>query len=629
MPPNLLVVPPALSGDERRTVPLEADRALTVGRSSACEVRLNDPRVSARHARLRAAAGQLLVEDLGSLNGTFIVRGGERRAVAAGAEVPVESGAAVEIGPYTLHACEELAQDVLLAGGDRVEVEPADLPAGELADRVVAALGSFAGAAGGDAWSRVLAGVLQLARPRRAFLLSVDEERFVLRASGGAPGAACLSRGFLDAVLARDDRGPVKRAPAATPLSTTLRALGDDVALAGARFPGTAGQVVAIAYLELERPLAAADAAALASYARVSGPLLETALALDVESRRREALEASLRRERARVPDPGSAAPARALIGESPAFLAALEVVRRAAPTRATILVRGPSGSGKEELARLAHEASPRRDKPFVVLNAAAIPEALAESELFGHERGAFTGADVARAGAFERADGGTIFLDEIGELPLALQPKILRALETGEIARVGGARRRVDVRLVAATHRDLEAMVASGAFRADLYFRLRVVEAVLPPLAERPEDVAALAQAFLSRFPRADGGTLSGIAAGALRALGRYGWPGNVRELRNVIERAAVLDRDGVLDLDDLPPDIAAAAGGGARGGSEALLALPWPAARDRFEALYFGSALERHGGRVQETAVATGVDRRTLSTKIRQHGLRKNREG
>jgi len=231
------------------------------------------------------------------------------------------------------------------------------------------------------------------------------------------------------------------------------------------------------------------------------------------------------------------------IVGESAAIRELVNLVRRLSQTDTTVLLRGESGTGKEVVARTLHALSPRRGKPFVCVNCAAVPETLLESELFGHEKGAFTGASERRIGRFEQANHGTIFLDEIGEMPLNTQAKILRVLQEREFRRVGGTRSlRVDVRLVASTNRDLEAALEVGQFRQDLYYRLKVIEIVLPPLRERLEDIALLCEHFLGEIAREMGRQPPGVEEPALHALEAYSWPGNVRELRNVLERAMVL---------------------------------------------------------------------------------------
>ena len=239
------------------------------------------------------------------------------------------------------------------------------------------------------------------------------------------------------------------------------------------------------------------------------------------------------------------------LRAESPAMRSILEQLRQVAPTTATVLITGETGTGKEKVAQTLHHLSPRREKPFIKVNCSALPATLIESELFGHVKGAFSGAATARKGRFELADGGTLFLDEIGDLPLDLQPKLLRAIQEKEIDPLGSeSPRKVDVRLVAATHADLRAGVADGRFREDLFYRLSVFPIHLPPLRERPEDIAALAAGLLDRFARENRRPPIHLPEAVREQLEAYGWPGNVRELHNVLERAAILSADRELRL-------------------------------------------------------------------------------
>ena len=243
------------------------------------------------------------------------------------------------------------------------------------------------------------------------------------------------------------------------------------------------------------------------------------------------------------------------IVGESPELQAVFDVVKRAAPTKVTVLVLGESGTGKELIAQALHEQSPRKGKAFIKVACAALSESLLESELFGHERGSFTGAVGRREGRFELADGGTLFLDEIGEITQAVQVKLLRVLQTREFERVGGTiPLQVDVRIVAATNRDLAAEVKAGRFREDLYYRLNVVAVTLPPLRRRKADIPALAAAFVERYATTYGKQIRGLAPGTLQALMSHDWPGNVRELENAIERAVVLCPGEELTADDLP---------------------------------------------------------------------------
>jgi formate hydrogenlyase transcriptional activator len=237
------------------------------------------------------------------------------------------------------------------------------------------------------------------------------------------------------------------------------------------------------------------------------------------------------------------------LIGSSPSFMAVLENVTTVAPTNCTVLIRGETGTGKEVIARAIHEASPRRQQRFVAINCAAIPAALLESELFGHERGAFTGAVTQRIGRFQAADRGTLFLDEVGELPIELQPKLLRALQEQEFERVGSSQTtRVDVRIVAATNQDLWRMVKEHNFRADLYYRLNVFPITVPPLRERMQDIRLLVAHFLRIFAEHQGKSIERVPEDVMTAVERYSWPGNIRELQNFIERSVILTRSAEL---------------------------------------------------------------------------------
>jgi two-component system response regulator HydG len=245
------------------------------------------------------------------------------------------------------------------------------------------------------------------------------------------------------------------------------------------------------------------------------------------------------------------------IVGQSLAMRRTLEVVQQAAPSVATVLLLGESGTGKELLARQIHELSPRAGRAFVPVNCAAIPETILEGELFGYEKGAFTGATQRRDGRFAQADGGTLFLDEIGEISPSVQVKLLRVLQEGEIERLGGKSQKIDIRLVAATNRDLKRAVTEGRFREDLYYRLNVIAVHVPPLRDRRDDVPLLVDHFLTRFREKNQKSISGCTRAALDALSAYHWPGNVRELENAIERAVVLSKSSVIDVDDLPREL------------------------------------------------------------------------
>ena len=316
----------------------------------------------------------------------------------------------------------------------------------------------------------------------------------------------------------------------------------------------------------------------------------------------------------------GAGAVSPGIVAESGSMRAALDVIARVAPHRTTVLITGPSGAGKEVLARELHRLSPRAEAPFVAVNCAAIPETLLETELFGHARGAFTGAVADHRGLFEQASGGTLFLDEIGDLPTALQAKLLRVLEDGELRRVGDrATRRVDVRVVAATARDLEADVRVGRFREDLFYRLNVVALKLAPLAERPEDVPALIRVLLAAHAERLGCPVPGVDPAAMRVLLEHSWPGNVRELSNALERAVVLARGSRIRSDDLPPSVTG--GGAAPSATREAGSLKERA--EAAEAVAIAEALRVEGGNRRRAAERLGVSLRTLFYKIRALGI------
>jgi DNA-binding NtrC family response regulator len=310
----------------------------------------------------------------------------------------------------------------------------------------------------------------------------------------------------------------------------------------------------------------------------------------------------------------------RPIVAASTAMIQVLELVERAAEFKATVLLQGESGTGKEVLARALHAQSPRRDEGFVAVNCAAIPEALLESELFGHAKGAFTGADRSRRGLFAEADGGTLFLDEIGELPLALQAKLLRVLQEEEVRAVGDTKpRRVDVRVIAATARDLETEVAAGRFREDLFYRLDVLRVNVPPLRERREDIPLLVDHFLGRSQESIGKPVRAIDDDALERLVAYDWPGNVRELENVLERAVILARTDRVGLADLPPNLTAPPGERRGPGRDLSLRR----ARRALEARIIREALEATGGNRTHAAKLLGISHRALLYKLKEYAV------
>jgi two-component system, NtrC family, response regulator HydG len=318
-----------------------------------------------------------------------------------------------------------------------------------------------------------------------------------------------------------------------------------------------------------------------------------------------------------------------AMIGRSQAMIELFRMIERIAGTDATVMVLGETGSGKELVSRAIHERSRRAGKRLVAVNCAAIPRSLIESELFGHVRGSFTGAASDRAGLFEEADGGTLLLDEIGELRLAVQAKLTRAIEERTVRRIGDSReRKVDVRLIAATHRDLRAMVDQGAFREDLWFRLNVCVLKIPPLRDRREDILILAKHFLAeRGPPVKSPAL-GFSQPAVSALLSYGWPGNVRELRSAVERAAIVETTPEIRLASLPEEVRGASAPGTRARpaadlTEMTLQEASDAARDDANRRYVESILLKYAGDVTEAAAHAGIERESLYRLMRRYGL------
>lgn len=362
-------------------------------------------------------------------------------------------------------------------------------------------------------------------------------------------------------------------------------------------------QADACDYLELDR--AEAD--------------LESCAVRLLSGSRRRAAEEVLRRA---VERPYSFA---GFLGESPAMRDVYSLIERVAASAVDVLVTGETGTGKELVARAIHSASRRADGPFVPVDCGAIPDALLESELFGHERGAFTGADARRMGLIEFADGGTLFLDEVGELPLPLQAKLLRVLQERRVRRVGARQENpVDVRVVAATSRPIDRMVADGAFRRDLFYRINVVRIDLPPLRDRGDDIGLLAEFFANRAAQEMGRPVGGLSTDVYQVLAGYHWPGNVRELQNVVRRAIALTRSPAAGIDDLPDEVVAAAGRPVATDAEPVGFIARRAEHvARFEKQFLTDLLTRHQGDVSAAAREARLPRGTLYRLMKGHGL------
>lgn len=315
------------------------------------------------------------------------------------------------------------------------------------------------------------------------------------------------------------------------------------------------------------------------------------------------------------------------IIGESPAMKQVFEIIQQTAPTQASVLIQGPSGTGKELVAQAIHRLSTRAGGPFVAVHCAALSPTLLESELFGHEKGAFTGATVQRKGRFEMADGGTLFLDEVSEIDPSIQVKLLRVLEERTFERVGGEETiETDIRVIAATNRDLRAYVNQGKFREDLFFRLNVVDIPLPSLSERAGDIPLLSDRFLKEYCAKNNKRIEGLSADAVTLLAAYAWPGNVRELRNTIEKMVVLARSDRLSARDVPVNIREAVKGHVGVGSRTPVLMAGSLADTERRKIM--AVLEKNGGNRTRAADELGISRRTLHRKLREYGAQETEE-
>jgi transcriptional regulator with GAF, ATPase, and Fis domain len=619
----------------KRGVRLDLEGAIVIGRASSAGLQLYDGKVSREHCRLLVDGGAVSIEDLGSQNGTFVngeaVRG--RRTLAAGDEIAVGDSLfvldpdfaviAARFGDTAVAVADELgdggvaplpvADDGGAAGVARIE-------------RLRELAAALAAAAATEAAVGALLAALQGAlRAARALVLAGGGDGAPLRVLGGRGGDGGADRGAdrmsvvpraTLAEAARRQRAVV----AATEIDERSRGAGRSVVSRTARAVlavpvMAAGHVRGFLYLER----AAADAWTAADAALAEAVAAAAAL---------HGMDGAFAPPPPPPDEKGDGAP----VGDSPAFARAVKLGAAAARAGSTVLVTGETGTGKEELARFIHRRSGRG--PFVALNCGAIPESLAEAELFGHERGAFTGAVAAREGRVEAADGGTLFLDEVAELPPALQVKLLRVLQERVFFRVGSTTpRSVDLRVVAATHRRLEAEVAAGRFREDLFYRLNVIRIELPPLRERRADIAPLARTLLARAAARVGCADPGLTPAGMEALARAPWPGNARELGNVLERALVL-RDpgarGPLDEDEiadaLPAPLPPPAAVPAAGAAPARAAAGDPALPDKVAALERAeivAALQAARGVKARAAKQLGISRPTLDKKIADLGI------
>jgi two-component system, NtrC family, response regulator AtoC len=456
-------------------------------------------------------------------------------------------------------------------------------------------------------------------------------------------------RRVLGAILARDGHTIVQAADGAEALA--LAARGVDVVITDLRMPGIDGMEV-LRRLVVEHPDvpvimitahgsvdSAVEAVKLGAFDYVEKPFEQEHIRQIVAKAVRQS-EAQRRAPRTLGREDVSQHGRFGIVGESPSMRQIFQVIAKVADTPSTVLITGESGTGKELVAKALHEHSSRRGAPFIKINCAAIPKTLMESELFGYEKGAFTGAVGSKPGRFELADKGTLFLDEIGEIPVEMQVKLLRALQESEFERVGGIKTiKVDVRLITATNRDLEREIRAGNFREDLYYRLAVVPLHIPPLRERREDIPLLAEHIIRKFNERLKKHVVGLAPEALDRLASYGWPGNIRELENVLERTLLFCDSLEIDASDLPPEIGGVAipaasssvsvspvtpvGERAPTGPQSLKEIV-RAETERVERELIVRALEETGGNVTQAARLLKISRKSLQMKMKEFGLR-----
>jgi Nif-specific regulatory protein len=583
---------------------------LRAGRDEGNDLRLEDHRVSRQHAVFARAGDGWEVRDNGSRHGTLV--NGEKITARRLAE-----GDCVQMGDVLLEF-HEAADPQLIVHQQVTEVGP---PLRDTrADRRLALLYDISRAISSlddtEAMiAQMLEAVVDVLGCERALVGLGDLERGVLRRfararTGATAKDIVVSRAVLEATLDRREAVIVRDARREVSPSTMVR---ERILSAMAVPIGLGARPMGFLYVDDRQHAERFDARDL-TFLTALGHFLAAALENAERYQRAEAMAEAV----------SSSTPIDELIGKSP-VMARLksQVVKYASAVRAHVLVRGESGSGKELVARALHSASPRAGGPFVTLNCAAIPETMIESELFGHEKGAFTGAVRAKRGKFVLADGGSLFLDEIGDLALPAQAKLLRAIQEGEVQPLGAERDvRVDVRIISATHKDLRAEIEAGRFREDLYYRLAVAEIEVPPLRSRKEDVELIAASLIRRAAEGMGKHVEGITEAALAALTRHDWPGNVRELRNEVERAVINAEAPLIDAHDLSPRLGAArpiaTGPRARSLVERFAELE-PTEKQLVE-----EAIAQAKGNLSEAARLLGITRIMIKRRIEKFGLK-----
>ena len=587
----------------RRGVSREFSGRLVLGRGKSADIQLIDDRVSREHCAIEPEGEGYRLSDLGSRNGTWL--NGEKIESAA-----LKAGDRLIVGE-SVFSFEPSTKALRAKDGSTTVVITAEEPRlTELDDP---------GAAADPGWLWALARRCQRAEsPAQALSLLLSEAQARTEAK-----AVALLRPINDGGVRLVGGHPLGSSVSMP--ETLLRRL----PTARKVLLGTAEQIEAVTSNEttIVHPRASTIAVAPARWCEQSQGWLAASFSLKPSTSTTALLAAIaeiaapyLRPEaEPDVTNAGATPAGQHLVAESPAMKALVRAATQVAPTDATVLLSGPSGSGKERIATLIHQSSRRPGGPFVAVNCGAIPAELAESVLFGHEKGAFTGAVTERRGLFERADGGTLFLDEVGELSPALQVKLLRVLEEKVVERLGSEElRAVDARVIAATHQALDKLVAAGKFREDLYYRLKVIELKLSPLSQRKEDIAPLAQHLLERSAEKLGIRPKLLSAGALSALCQHPWPGNVRELKNALERALVLGGEGDrLEAADLPAEVLAAP----------PIALPVGGTLEvqvgAVERKAIHEAMRSARGKKARAAELLGISRPTLDKKLAEHGI------
>ena len=631
-----------------RKLVTDAD-VVRIGRSQAAEIVLSEQHVSAEHARLLVGDSQVVLEDLDSANGTWVERGGARIALGpASSRCILETGDVLELGGQgaagtRLSIAITPDRDDARVLAVRPLAELAAAGAVEEADRLRALVEALRRIGGAEDLERTAGAVADAAlelvpRATHAAVMLRDES---------VPASETVTHGLVG--VATRVRGPDGKSkppdePVTIPRSILRRVSRERAAVVIADAPSEAmsseSLLGASIYSTMGVPLWKGDEllgvlqvdsrGAPAMFGSSDVDLLgvlaanaSLAIANSRLIRKLSLAEQNLKKENSflRARERGNSQEVR-IVGQSRAISELFRQLDKVVDTRVSVLVQGETGTGKELIASALHQRSKRRDRLFVAQNCAAFPENLLESELFGHKRGAFTGATDDKKGLFEVADGGTLFLDEIGEMPLALQVKLLRALQEGEIRPLGGTGvRRVDVRIVAATNRELEAEVKAGRFREDLYYRLKVFPIRVPPLRERRDDVPLLAKHFLERYALEFGKPVAGVSDDALALLSAYDWPGNVRELQNEIQRLMIqMDPGQLIGPELLSPRVRQVEGiltqaNNAKGTLREMV--------DQVERHILTDTLREHGNNKTAAARALGITREGLHKKLKQLGI------